>query len=77
MLREASLEALQPRLVGTRNPNAKKLLAQIAGIHIWLFPVAKTSGGKVRDFPWERPKDAPVPEPHFCVDYDFEKYKID
>ncbi|WP_027488451.1 hypothetical protein [Allorhizobium undicola] len=76
-LREAAREALQHCLAGTRSADAKKLLVQIAKINTSPFPLAKTRGSKVRDLPWERPKDAPEPEPHFYVDYDFEKYKID
>lgn len=75
--REAACEALRHCLVGRRDANAKKLLARIGKVNISPFPLAKTRNNAVRDFPWERPKDVPEPEPHFFFDYDFEKYKID
>jgi hypothetical protein len=76
-LREAACEALRNCLVGRRDTNAKKLQAKISKVNISPFPLAKTRDSTVRDFPWERPKDVPEPEPHFFFDYDFEKYKID
>ncbi|WP_106795716.1 hypothetical protein [Rhizobium sp. H4] len=76
-LREAARDAIRHCLANTRSADAKKLLAQIAKINASPFPLAKTRGSKVRDFPLERPKDMPEPEPRFYSDYDFEKYKID
>ncbi|NTG32638.1 hypothetical protein G6K91_00020 [Agrobacterium rhizogenes] len=76
-LREAACEALQHLMAGKCDANTKRLQARIAKVNTSPFPLAKTRGSTVRDFPWERPKDIPEPEPRFSFDYDFEKYDID
>ncbi len=76
-LREAACDALRHCLAGKRGASAQRLHARISKVNVSSFPIAKTRNNTVRDFPWERPKDVPEPEPHFFFDYDFEKYKID
>ncbi|MER9934311.1 hypothetical protein [Mesorhizobium sp. M0088] len=76
-LREAACKALRHCLAGKRDMDAKRLTSRIAKINLSKFPVAKTRNSGARDFPWERPKDVPEPEPRFYFDYDFEKQNID
>ncbi|EFL53145.1 AAA ATPase [Solidesulfovibrio fructosivorans JJ]] len=76
-IRQAACEALRHCAAGKCGADTQKLLSRIAKANVSMFPLAKTREKAVREFPWERPKDIPRPEPTFYFDYDFEKYNID
>jgi hypothetical protein len=75
-LREAADRALSNCLVGNSSKAADALKRRLREIHVSKFSPKETSDTERANFEWNRPKDAPEPEPRFYFDYDFDKYDL-
>ena len=75
-LREAARRALLACLTRNESKTAEALRRRINEMHVSKFPPNEMSAKDSPDFRWDRPKDAPEPEPPFYFDYDFDKYDL-